>query len=268
MNTKGESTLSICEQKLKYFNYSDHTIRLYIHYINQFLQSQSKSAAHLNADDFNSYLIGYKFSSVSQQNQVINAIRFLYSHALNRKYDKVTFTRPRTEKKLPRVIDKEHIITSLQKINNIKHRAILSLVYSVGLRVSEVVNLKIEDIDSARMLIYIKNAKGKKDRIVPLSQTILALLRDYYKQYKPKTYLFNGAETLQYSIRSCQNIFKKYIDSDSHIHILRHSCFTHLLESGTDLRIIQKIAGHSSTKTTEIYTHVSSKLLSAVALPL
>jgi site-specific recombinase XerD len=128
--------------------------------------------------------------------------------------------------------------------------------------------LKIENIDSKRMVIHIKNAKGRKDRIVPLSQTVLELLREYFKKYKPKEYLFNGQFSLQYSVKSCQNIFKKYIDDKSHIHILRHSCFTNLLESGTDLRIIQKIAGHSSSKTTEIYTHVSNQLLSKIKLPI
>jgi site-specific recombinase XerD len=134
--------------------------------------------------------------------------------------------------------------------------------------VSEVVNLRIEDIDSKRMIIYIKNAKGKKDRIVPLSQTVLNLMRQYWKEYKPKEYLFNGQSGGKYSIQSCQKIYKKYIDEGSSIHTLRHSSFTNLLESGTDLRIIQKIAGHSSSKTTEIYTHVSNQLLSKVNLPI
>jgi site-specific recombinase XerD len=141
-------------------------------------------------------------------------------------------------------------------------------VCSSDLRVSEITNLKIEDIDSKRMIIHIKNAKGKKDRIVPLSQRVLDLLRDYWKEYKPKEYLFNGQSGGKYSINSCQKIYKKYIDEASSIHTLRHSSFTNLLESGTDLRIIQKIAGHSSSKTTEIYTHVSNQLLSKVKLPI
>jgi site-specific recombinase XerD len=118
------------------------------------------------------------------------------------------------------------------------------------------------------MLIYIKNAKGRKDRIVPLSEAVLELLRKYYIEYKPKQYLFNGQNSIQYSIGSCQKIYKKYIDSNSSIHTLRHSSFTNLLESGTDLRIIQKIAGHSSSKTTEIYTHVSNNILNKVKLPI
>jgi integrase/recombinase XerD len=266
MNKKGSSTLKICEQKLKYLNYSEKTIKVYLYYINNFILNQEKSTLHLNSVDFQSYLDGYKFTSISQQNQVINSIRFLYKDVLGKKYDKVSFKRPRSEKKLPKVIDSELIKSKLSEIENIKHKAILTLTFSVGLRVSEVVNLKIEDIDSKRMLIHIKNAKGRKDRIVPLSQTVLDLLRIYYKEYKPTNYLFNGQFSDKYSIGSCQKIYKKYIDNDSSIHTLRHSSATSLLENGTDLRIIQSILGHSNVKTTEIYTHVSKNILSKVNL--
>lgn len=268
MNKKGSSTLKICEQKFKYLNYSTKTIKVYSYYINEFLLNQDKSTQHLNSDDFQNYLINYKFTSVSQQNQVINAIRFLYKEVLGKKYDKVSFQRPRSEKKLPKVINSELIKSKLLEIKNIKHKAILTLIYSVGLRISEVVNLKIEDIDSKRMVIHIKNAKGRKDRIVPLSEKVLDLLRLYYKEYKPKIYLFNGQNSVQYSIGSCQKIYKKYIDDKTSIHCLRHSFATNLLENGTDIRIIQKILGHSNVKTTEIYTHVSKNLLSKVVLPI
>jgi site-specific recombinase XerD len=268
MNEKGLPTLKICEQKLNYLNYSPRTKENYLGHISRFITSQTKSAAHLNSKDFQSYLDNYQFTSISQQNQVINSIRFLYKFGLDKKYDKVSFKRPKSEKKLPRVIDGEFIKERLGKIDNIKHRAILTLTYSVGLRVSEIVNLKIEDIDSKRMIIQIKNAKGRKDRLVPLSPNVLNLLRDYFKQYRPVEYLFNGQTTNQYSIGSCQQIYKKYIDVNSSIHTLRHSSFTNLLENGTDLRIIQKIAGHSNVKTTEIYTHVSNQILQKVNLPI
>lgn len=258
----------ICNQKLKYLNYSDRTIKSYLFYINQFLSKVNIAPSRLTASDFQSYLDNYQFISTSQQNGVINAIRFLYKFGLNKKYDKVSFKRPKSEKKLPQVIDSNYIKSQLSKIDNIKHKAILTLTYSVGLRVSEITNLKIEDIDSKRMIIHIKNAKGKKDRIVPLSQTVLELLREYYKQFKPSIYLFNGQSGSQYSIQSCQKLYKKYIDQNSSIHTLRHSSFTNLLENGTDIRIIQKLAGHSSSKTTEIYTHVSNELLSKIELPI
>ena len=171
-------------------------------------------------------------------------------------------------KKLPKVVDGEFIKNQLFKIENLKHKAILTLTYSVGLRVSEIVNLKIEDVDSKRMLIHIKNAKGRKDRLVPLSPTVLNLLREYYIDYKPKEYLFNGQNSNRYSIGSCQKIYKKYIEESGHIHTLRHSCATNLLENGTDLKLIQKILGHSNVKTTEIYTHVSNQMLSKINLPI
>jgi site-specific recombinase XerD len=259
---------NICEQKLKYLNYSDRTADCYLSYINQFLDRIEIPPTRLGSQDFQSYLDSYQFTSVSQQNQVINAIRFLYKFGLDKKYDKVSFKRPKSEKKLPQVIDHNHIITQLNKIENLKHKAILSLAYSVGLRVSEIINLKIEDIDSKRMLIHIKNAKGRKDRIVPLSENMLTLLRNYFKQYHPTVYLFNGQNSNQYSSGSCNAIVKKYLGEKYHIHQLRHSCFTNLLETGVDLRIIQKIAGHSNVKTTEIYTHVSNQLLSKINLPI
>ena len=258
----------ICNQKLNYLNYSSKTKTTYLYYIQEFLNSQTIPPSRLTSQDFQSYLDNYNFSSISKQNQVINAIRFLYKFGLNKKYDKVSFTRPKKEKKLPKVVDNNLILNKLHNIQNLKHKAILTLTYSVGLRVSEIVNLKITDIDSNRMLIHIKNAKGKKDRVVPLSNNVLDLLRLYFKEFKPKEYLFNGQTTNQYSIQSCQKIYKQYIDDKSSIHSLRHSCFTNLLEKGTDLRIIQKIAGHSSSKTTEIYTHVSNQLLSKIQLPI
>jgi integrase/recombinase XerD len=264
---KNQKIIKICEQKFIYLNYSPRTNHNYLSHIKRFIDSLGdKQIIHCNSEDFQNYLNNYNFTSVSQQNQVINAIRFLYKEVLGKKYDKVSFKRPRSEKKLPKVIDSEVIKSKLSEIENIKHKAILTLTFSVGLRVSEVVNLRIEDIDSKRMLIQIKNAKGRKDRIVPLSQTVLDLLRIYYKQYKPIEYLFNGQNSEQYSIGSCQKIYKKYIDSDSSIHTLRHSSATALLENGTDLRVIQKILGHSNVKTTEIYTHVSNQILSKVNL--
>jgi site-specific recombinase XerD len=209
------------------------------------------------------------YTSISQQNQYIGCLKLFAKYVLNRKDINLSkIERPKSEKKLPRVIDSEFIKSQLSKIENLKHRSILTLTYSVGLRVSEVTNLKIEDIGSKRMIIHIKNAKGRKDRIVPLSKNVLELLRVYWKEYKPKEYLFNGQNGGKYSIQSCQKIYKKYIDESSSIHTLRHSSFTSLLESGTNLKIIQKLAGHSSSKTTEIYTHVSNELLNKIDLPI
>lgn len=263
-----DSILRIYIEKLNYFNYSKRTIETYTHYTSKFLATVGKYPQHLTGADFQDYLNQYPFSSVSQQNQIINAIKFLYEKVLERKYVKVDFSRPRKETHLPRVIDNDYLVTKISAINNLKHKAILMVAYSAGLRVSEVVNLKIKDIDSERMIINIRQAKGKKDRIVPLSKNVLETLRLYYKQFKPREYLFNGQFDLQYSAVSCNQLVKQYLGKNYHFHLLRHSCFTNLLENGTDLRVIQNIAGHKSSKTTEIYTHVSRAILSRVKLPM
>lgn len=256
------------QNKLKYFNYSNNTIDIYSHYLNKFLLTINKYPQHLTSNDFKLYLDDFNFSSISQQNQIINSIKFYYEKILDKKYDKVNFQRPRKEKHLPKIIDSQELKTAISKITNLKHKAVISLAYSVGLRVSEVINLKIQDIDSKRMIIHIKNAKGKKDRIVPLSVNILNLLRSYFKEYRPKEYLFNGQNSLKYSSTSCNEIVKKYLGEKYHFHLLRHSCFTHLIENGTDSRIIQKIAGHANIKTTEGYMQVSTNVLNKVNLPL
>jgi len=262
--------LKIFEEKLRYKNYSERSIKLYISYLKLFLEKEKiKDPYQITTQQIVLFLEKYPYTSSSQQNQYIGALKLFARYILNRKDVHLSkIERPKSEKKLPKVVDGEFIKEQLSKIENLKHKAILTLTYSVGLRVSEIINLKIEDVDSKRMLIHIKNAKGRKDRIVPLSEKVLILLREYFIQYKPKEYLFNGQNSNQYSVGSCQAIYKKYIDPAGHIHTLRHSCFTNLLENGTDLRVIQKIAGHSNVKTTEIYTHVSNQLLNKVTLPI
>jgi len=262
--------LEIFTEKLRFKNYSPRTIDVYKSYLNNFIKFNNIKDPHqVTTNQIVKFLESYNFTSTSQQNQYIGCLKLFAKYILNKKDIHLSkIERPRNEKKLPRVIDGEFIKSQLNKIENLKHKTILTLTYSVGLRVSEIVNLKIENIDSKRMLIHIKNAKGRKDRIVPLSQTVLELLRKYFSEYKPKEYLFNGQTGGKYSVGSCQKIYKRCIDSNSSIHTLRHSSFTNLLENGTDLRIIQKIAGHSSSKTTEIYTHVSNQLLNKVNLPI
>lgn len=268
MKKKQDKILKIYCEKLKYFNFSRNTIKIYTHYVSEFLEFTKKNYQHLTSKDFQFYLDHYKFSSTSQQNQIISSIKFLYEKVLNKKYAKIDFSRPKKERRLPQIIDKDVLKNKILSIENLKHKAILSLAYSCGLRVSEVINLKIVDIDSNRNLINIVQAKGKKDRVVPLSKNLLEILRNYYTKFNPDTYLFNGQFSLKYSTSSCNAIIKKYVSEDAHMHQLRHSCFTHLLESGTDLRVIQSIAGHKSSKTTEIYTHVSKNILENVPMPI
>lgn len=181
--------------------------------------------------------------------------------------------RPKREKTLPNVLSKEEVKSILNALGNSKHRTMLSLIYSCGLRRSELLNLKPLDIDSKRNIIIIRAAKGKKDRIVPLSAKILEMLREYYKSYKPKTWLFEGQQGNEpYDARSLSNVLKQALAKTTikkpvSLHWLRHSYATHLLEAGTDLRYIQEILGHSSSRTTEIYTHVSTQSVQKIISP-
>lgn len=181
--------------------------------------------------------------------------------------------RPKMAHVLPNVLSKEEIKRILNAPKNIKHKAMLCLLYSCGLRRSEILNLKISHVDSKRKLLIIKQAKGKKDRVVPLSEKIIVQLQEYYKLYRPKIWLFEGQKPEEnYNERSLASVLKQAlaiskIKKPVTLHWLRHSYATHLLENGTDLRYIQEILGHKSSKTTEIYTHVSTKSLQNIKSP-
>jgi site-specific recombinase XerD len=211
--------------------------------------------------------------SQAYQKVLVGAIKLFYNELLRKNY-KLNYLYPdRAEKKLPVVLTKTEVQLLLNSIQNIKHKSILSMIYSAGLRLSEVVEVKLTDIDSKRMLIKINQGKGKKDRYVMLSEKLLLLLREYYKEYKPKEYMFEGQKGGKYSARSVQAIFKEAlrkskIKKEASVHTLRHSFATHLLESGSDIRIIQQLLGHSSIKTTQIYTQVSSLKISEIKSPL
>ncbi len=181
--------------------------------------------------------------------------------------------RPRSEKKLPTVLSEQEVGNLLNATENLKHKTILMLCYSAGLRLSELINMKIKDIDSSRMQVRIKQAKGKKDRYSLLSVKLLQVLREYFKKYKPKEWLFEGATGGLYSARSIQLIMhdatlKAGITKKVSVHTLRHSFATHLLENGTDLRYIQSLLGHESSKTTEVYTHITTKGFDQIKSPL
>jgi site-specific recombinase XerD len=192
---------------------------------------------------------------------------------LGRKLEPIAIQRPKKDKKLPNVLSEEQVALILKQIQNLKHKCIPYLIYSSGLRRSEVLNIKPTDIDGKRNCIIIRAAKGKKDRVTLPSQKALILLRDYYKRYRPKGWLFEGAGGGQYSTTSLRKIFqralvKSDIKKDVTLHSLRHSFATHLLERGTDLRYIQALLGHRSSKTTEIYTHVTRKGFENLKSPL
>lgn len=175
-------------------------------------------------------------------------------------------------RKLPNVLSINEIKLRIDSITNLKHKTSISIIYSCGLRISECINIKISDIDSNRMMIKIREAKGKKDRFVPLSSKMLSMLRNYYKGYKPKDYLFEGQKNAKYSPRSIQNVLKKAlklcrIQKNITVHSLRHSFATHLVEQGIDISIIKELLGHNDIRSTQIYTHISSTKLSQIKNP-
>jgi len=263
-------------QKLELKHYSISTSKTYIYMFETFINYfNSTELLTINERDIKSYilLLTKEDRSKSYINQMINSIKFYYEIVEgmpNRFYE---IERPIKDKKLPKVISKEEVLLIIKNTNNIKHKCIVSLLYSAGLRRSELLNLKIEDIDSKRMVLIIKNTKGNKERLSILSEILLKDLRIYFKKYKPKTYLFEGKNNIQYSASSVLKIVKSSaIKSKIRIpvtpHMLRHSFATHLLENGTDLRYIQVLLGHESTKTTEIYTHVAINNIKDIKSPL
>ncbi len=264
-------------EKLLQKRYSENTIKTYVSYMLDFVAAmEDRILSEISADEINDYilaLIKRKKMSVSQQNQRINAIKFYYEKVLNGRLPYFSIDRPRKESKLPNVLSKKDILKILDSTENLKHKCVISILYSAGLRRSEVVNLRITDIDSQRMLIKVRNAKGKKDRYTSLSVTTLNDLRDYIRKDKPKVWLFEGQGGGKYSVESVAKALKsavKRVGIKKRVtpHVLRHSFATHLLEQGIDLRYIQAMLGHASSKTTEIYTHVSNNHLGNINNPL
>lgn len=247
-------------------NYSQQTIKNYRSAIIKFLNTFNLPPKCISQSDIRGYLV--KSQSIADLKNRLGALKLFYSVAVRQPLKFKYIKYPRKEHRLPRIINHEELVAKINAVENLKHKAILSLAYCCGLRVSEVVNIKIEDIDGKQKVILVSQSKGHKDRYVPLSDNVLETLRAYYKAFHPKVYLFNGQFSDRYSVKSCQQIFKKYIDQKYSFHHLRHSAFTTMMEQGTDLRVIQTIAGHRSPNTTAIYTHVSPKFLASVKTPI
>lgn len=257
--------------------YSENTIGTYIDAITIFLRYYaSKTISEITNNDIvlfnNNYILANNLSS-SFQNQVVNAVKLFFRTVENKKLDPELIHRPKCQKLLPNVLSKEEVKLILNSHNNIKHKAMLSLIYSCGLRCGELLKLKPKHVDSKRGVLIIKQSKGRKDRIAPLSNKVIELLREYHIACKPEIYLFEGQQKgVPYDERSLQNVLKQALEKAKivkpvSLHWLRHSYATHLLENGTDLRYIQEILGHSSSKTTEIYTHVSTQNIQKITSP-
>jgi len=251
--------------KLELKRYSLNTCKTYItqfeKFINHYPNTDIKALSEKEIREYLQHLIR-KNKSNSYINQVINSIKFYYEVVMGMPNRFYSIERPRKKQKLPKVLSKQEILKMIERTTNIKHKCIIGLLYSAGLRRSELLHLEITDIDSQRMLIYIRNAKNNKDRYSLLSENILNDLRKYYLDWKPRKYLFEGLQGRPYSAESVSKIVQRArvkagITKRVTPHMLRHSFATHLLENGTDLRYIQSLLGHSSSKTTEIYTQVA-----------
>lgn len=262
---------------MRSLRYSENTVKSYadsLKLLIRFHQNrQLKEFTLENIQEFNKdYILKYNYS-VSFQNQFINALKLFYKNNKESMFEIEDLERPFSARKLPVILSLKEVERLINQIVNLKHRTMIAVIYSCGLRRGELINLRVNDIDSERMLIHIKGGKGKKDRMVPLSDKTLIILRNYARAYRPNDLIFTGSKGGFYSGSSLQSVFKSAkikanITKPATLHTLRHSFATHLLESGVNLRYIQDILGHSSSKTTEIYTHVSSEEVKKIVSPI
>ena len=259
-------------QEMNRRNYSKNTIDNYVSCLNVFFSAVKKDhPKNINESDIKEFLSSC--IKVNTQRNYQGAIKKFYEICLNQKNKFKNIPYARVEKKFPIVLSKDEVQRMFDVCDNHKHKLILSILYACGLRVSELINLKWSNIDRSRMIINIIKGKGNKDRQVMLPEVLIPLLEKYYREYKSKEYIFNGQNTLQYSDRSVLQVVKNLagkagISKKVCTHLMRHNCFTHLCEAGTDISIIQKLAGHSNVKTTMIYVHISDSLISKINSPI
>jgi site-specific recombinase XerD len=264
-------------EDMKLRNYAPRTIQVYVERVATFAKHFGKSPRRLGAAEVRAYLlflIQEKHASWSYYGQALCALRFVYRTTLAKKWVLDGVVSPKKQKKLPVVLSPAEVTQFFAAITGLKHRALLMTAYAAGLRVSEVVALRVDDIDSRRMVIRIRQAKGQKDRYVMLSPRLLTILREYWKADRPTPFLFPGnvpdrpitARTVEKACRDAREAagLGKHVT----VHTLRHSFATHLLEAGTDLRTIQVLLGHRSLRTTAVYTHVSAATLETTQSPL
>lgn len=263
--------------QLKLKAYSKNTVRTYVtefaHLLRTIKNHPVEELTQERLKDYFLYCIKKENIKENHLSSRINAIKFYFEKVLHHEKMFFDIPRPKTPKLLPKMLTKSEIKKIFKHTENSKHLLMLQLCYGMGLRVSEIVNLKISHINSENMTVLISGAKGKKDRYTNLPNSILPLLRNYYKEYKPKDYLFEGQYGGAYTVRSVQSVFKQAmqkakINKTIGIHGLRHSYATHLIESGADIRFLQELLGHNSLKTTQIYTHVTDVSKSKIKSPL
>jgi integrase/recombinase XerD len=277
LSRQAEADINSYRLWLESHRYPPTTVRTYSFMMETFLKFVApREASECNADDLvkivNDYILP-RGLSYSFQNQLISAVKKFYMEICHEAIDPGSFSRPRSRHKLPNVLSKEEVKKILTAPVNEKHRVMLSVIYGCGLRRSEVLTLEPQDIDRDRMLLTIRQSKGFKDRVVPISQKLVDMVDNYLRRYRPVVYLFEGQhQGDRYSAASVEKVFKMAVQKAGikksiTLHGLRHSYATHLLESGTDLRYIQELLGHKSSKTTEIYTHVTEKSIQKIRTP-
>lgn len=255
---------------MEFRNYSQNTIDSYVWHLDKFFTYSKEYSSRVTNNLVDKYMLSIKDRHYVYKNQAINAIKLFFDVILKRKCTSILIERPKKEKKLPKCIDHELLTNKIAQTINTKARLILSLGYGCGLRSNEVIELKLEDIDIEKKELLI-HGKGAKERIVPISDNLVSLLISYFDEYQPIIYLFNGKANngcfkFQYSASSILSLVKTNIGNYT-FHQLRHSFATRLLNLGYDIRIIQRLLGHSSSKITEIYTHVTTNLLQNIELP-
>ncbi len=261
---------------MQILRYRHNSIQTYksamVVFLSDFYPTKAHNVTEKRIENYIHYKITHQKISFSYQKHLLGAITLFYREVIGRTLHIKHLYPKRTERVLPTILSVTEVKKIIDSIHNLKQKAIISTIYSAGLRLSEAIHLKKTDINSARMLIHIRNAKGAKDREVMLSEKLLTLLRTYFLQYRPKLWLFEGQTKGKYSARSIQNIFKHAlaktnISKSASIHTLRHSFATHLLEKGIDIRIIQELLGHASIKTTQLYTHVAHTIYQKIKSP-
>jgi len=265
-----EKFIEKLQERLKLRGFTFQTNKSYCYHTKDFLKFLNKNRLNLNNEGVKSYLLSLNLSNNSIRLKIM-AIRFFFLEVLREKLNYSEVPTPKKIKKLPKVLSKEEIKILINSTENLKHKLVIKLLYSSGLRLQEIINLKRKEIDFDRKIIFVNSGKGRKDRITLLSEELKIDLLKYFGSYKFHTdYLFEG-RVGKYSKKSVQKILEKSskkLNKKVTPHMLRHSFATHLLESGTDLRYIQNLLGHSDLKTTEIYTHVSNKNLENIKSPL
>lgn len=272
-----EQTVTRFKEQLELQRYAYSTIKSYGNCLAKFLKAFERyDLSQVNEKNIENYLIHLikeEKISYSYQRQLLGAIGKFYELTFQKKLNLASLYPKRKRQNLPKYLTREEVKRLLENVHNLKHLCIIQLLYGAGLRVSEVLDLKLTDIESKNMLIHVRNSKGNKDRVVVLSEKLLEDLRKYFMRYKPKDHLFEGQNAPRYSAKSIQNLVKAAasragIKKRVTPHMLRHSFATHLIEKGMDIRYVQEMLGHQSIKTTQIYTHVTDSARRNLQSPL